>query len=217
MSIKPAQGGFRGYHNYFTPEEYIRRNHEDGVVHTRDGQRAAPVSADFMTGLFDGLELEVGLATEAILTRAGREWGKRDLPRFARRMQKEYGGGTVTVHEMNLRFVLQSWWWPLRATGWGSWELDVRPAPGLTRIRVKNAATAAPHEHKGAPVCHLYAGLFAECFEYLEEEPRDAIEIDCHHGAHPCVFLVGSPDAIERIRTQRAEGQTATAILAGLP
>ena len=43
--------------------------------------------------------------------RNGKAWLEREFGRSAR--------------EMNLRFSLEQWWWPLQAMGWGAWEFDL--------------------------------------------------------------------------------------------
>jgi hypothetical protein len=58
--INPNDGGWKGYHNYYTREEFFRRNPDEGTIHLRDGQRAAAVSEDFINGLHNGLQEDVG-------------------------------------------------------------------------------------------------------------------------------------------------------------
>lgn len=219
MSIKAAQGGFKGYHNYYVSDEFFRRNHTDGVLHTRDGQRAAQVSEAFIAGLHEGLEREVGQASHTILYRTGLEWARRDMPRFERRMLSEYGAGNTDIWEMNRRFVLETWWWALTASGWGAWRLVDLPGPeGLTRIDLRDSVVADSMPRMGAPVCHIYAGLFAGCFEHMDRGERSAVEIQCRGmGAEACIFMVGRDASIRELRGRQSAGATAAELLERLP
>lgn len=215
MAIHPAQGGFKGYHNYYVPDEFFRENIEDGVIRQRDGQRAARVSEDWIAGLHHGLEEEVGQASGLIMYRCGLDWARHDMKRFNDRMRHEFGGGKADIWQMNRKFVLETWWWPLTVSGWGSWTVDLSAAGrGMTLIEVRNSAVAQSMQQVGKPVCHAYAGLFAGAMSFLERTERSAIEVQCYAmGNDVCKFLVGAEDDLQAVEFWREEGASGNEIL----
>ena len=176
MAITPANGGYKGYHNYYVPEEFVKRDPQTGSLHLRDGQRAIYASEDFVVGLHAGLHEEVGDAANTIMYRCGYEWGLQDMKRFADRMRHEFGGGKTDIWEMNQMFVMESWWWPLTVEGWGSWTLDFGfKDQGMTFVTIRNSAVARSMEQVGKPVCHMYAGMFAGVFSFFQKTERSSM------------------------------------------
>lgn len=218
MAISPADGGFRGYHNYYVPEEFIRRDPETRSLHLRDGQRAVYASEDFIVGLHTGLTEEVGDAANTIMYKCGYEWGLQDMKRFGDRMRHEFGGGKTDIWAMNKMFVMETWWWPLTVEGWGSWSLDLSfKDQGMTFVTIRNSAVAKSMEQVGKPVCHMYAGMFAGVFSYFERQERSAIEVQCYSmGNDCCKFLVSSNDRVNAAEFWRREGATADEITSKL-
>jgi predicted hydrocarbon binding protein len=215
MPIPLAQGGFKGYHNYFVPDEYFREDTEDGILRLRDGQRAARVSEDFIAGLHHGLDEEVGAASGLIMYQCGVNWARHDMKRFNERMRHEFGGGKLDIWQMNRKFVLESWWWPLTITGWGSWTVDLSNAGrGLTLIEVRNSAVAQSMKQIGKPVCNAYAGLFAGAMSFLDRTERSSIEVQCYAmGNDVCKFLVGDEKEVNAAEFWRTEGASGDEIL----
>ena len=218
MAITPANGGYKGYHNYYVPEEFVKRDPQTGSLHLRDGQRAIYASEDFVVGLHSGLHEEVGDAANTIMYKCGFEWGLQDMKRFAERMRHEFGGGKTEIWDMNPMFVMESWWWPLTVEGWGSWTLDFGfKEQGMTFVTIRNSAVARSMEQVGKPVCHMYAGMFAGVFSYFQKTERNAIEVQCYSmGNDCCKFLVGGEDRVNAAEFWRREGANADEILAKL-
>lgn len=212
--INPNDGGFRGYHNYFTRDEFFRRATAEGSIYLRDGQRAAAVSEDFINGLHHGLEEDVGDASNLIMYKCGFEWGLQDMKRFNARMRHEFGGGKLDIWQMNPKFVFESWWWPLTVQGWGAWSLDMSfKSRDISFVEIRNSAVAFSMERIGKPVCHLYAGLFAGVMSFYERAERQSIEVQCYAmGNDCCKFMVGPAKQVNAAEFWRQEGATAEEI-----
>ena len=190
------------------PEEFFKRNDEAGTIYLQDGQRAAQVSEDFITGLHLGLDEEVGEASNLIMYKCGREWALKDMKIFNKRMRKEFGNVKIDIWQMDVGFVLEKWWQPLRISGFGSWSLDLSfKTNDITLIKIRNSAVAFSMKKVGKAVCHLYAGLFAGIFSYYAREERQCIEVQCYSmGNDCCKFMVGPDEQINAEEFWRQEG-----------
>jgi predicted hydrocarbon binding protein len=213
--ITPADGGFKNYHNYFVPEEFVKRDPETKSLRLRDGQRGVLASEDFIAGLHTGSHEEVGDASNLIMYKCGMEWGLQDMKRFADRMRHEFGGGKHDIWSMNKKFVMESWWWPLTLEGWGGWTIDYSFAKqDMTFVTIRNSAVAKSMEQVGKPVCHMYAGMFAGVFSFFDKKERDCIEVQCYSmGNDCCKFLVGNKEKVNAAEFWRREGANANEIL----
>jgi predicted hydrocarbon binding protein len=213
--ITPADGGFKNYHNYFVPEEFVKRDPETKSLRLRDGQRGVLASEDFIAGLHTGSHEEVGDASNLIMYKCGLEWGLQDMKRFAERMRHEFGGGKHDIWSMNKKFVMESWWWPLTLEGWGGWTIDYSFAKqDMTFVTIRNSAVAKSMEQVGKPVCHMYAGMFAGVFSFFDKKERDCIEVQCYSmGNDCCKFLVGNKEKVNAAEFWRREGANANEIL----
>lgn len=216
MAISLVDGGFKGYHNYYHPEEFFSSDSTKGTIHLRDGQRAARVSEAFINGLHVGVEDEVGDASGLIMYRCGYQWGLEDMKRFATRMRQEFGGGKQDIWQMNMGFVFESWWWPLTVEGYGGWTLDLGfLKKGITVAEIRNSAVAQSIKMANKPVCHLYAGLFAGALSVYDKAERGAIEIQCYAmGNDACKFLIGDQKQVNAAEFWRKEGASAHEIVA---
>ncbi|MDZ4814819.1 MAG: V4R domain-containing protein [Verrucomicrobiota bacterium] len=208
--ISPADGGHRSTHNYYTPEDYFSRDENHGLK-LRDGQRGVFATEDFVVGLHQGLDEEVGEAGSLIMYKCGYEWGVQDMKRFAERMRHEFGGGKLDIWQMNPKFVFETWWWPLTIQGWGSWTIDTSfQKQGMLFLTIHNSAVAQSLEQVGKPVCHMYAGMFAGVFSVFDRQQRNAIEIQCYSmGNDCCKFLIGDEKRVNSAEFWRREGANA--------
>jgi uncharacterized protein len=215
MAIDLLDGGFKNYHNYYTPDEFFRHDLQRGAIYLRDGQRAARVTEAFVNGLHLGAEEEVGSASSLLMYRFGQQWALRDMKRFAERMRQEFGGGKREIWDMNTKFVFETWWWPLTVQGYGAWRLDLDLRnQDLIVVELRNSAVAQSMAMVGKPVCHLYAGLFAGAFAYFEREERESIELQCYAmGNEVCKFVVGDKKQVDAAEFWRNEGATAAEVL----
>lgn len=203
-------------HNYFTLEDYLVHDVRAGKIETRNHERAFFASEDFIVGLQAGLEQEVGDASAVVLYRCGYQWGLTDMRRFEANMRSEFGRD---MRQMNVKFVLEEWWWPLQAMGWGAWEIDMQSKrdQGLVIVNLYDSAVAKTLGEVGKPVCHLYAGMLAGALTYLAKRDLSGIEIQCYAmGATYCRFLVGAEQRLNAVQFWLEEGASASDVIARL-
>ena len=198
-------------HNHYSREDFFRFDRRQGSLTDWNGSRNVLVSEDFILGLQQGLEEEVGDASASLMYTIGLEWGRHDAKAFAIWYEAEYRRSIKQSHVM---FLLETWWWPLASQGWGRWDVDLEGRKqGFIFINLFDSAVARTLGDVGKPVCHLYAGLFAGFFTALVSRSLDCIEIQCYSmGETYCKFLLGSKDRIDAASFWLSEGATAAEI-----
>jgi predicted hydrocarbon binding protein len=201
-------------HNHYEPNKFFRRE-ENGRLFNRYGQRMMLVTEDFVVGYQAALQEEVGDAAAEIMYRCGLEWGRADILGFAARYQEEFGQPMTEGHS---RMVLETWWWPLQAAGWGSWSYDLTQLKeGLIFVDLYESAIAKSIGNIGKVACHYYAGLFAAAFSYIARTDLSGLEIQCYSmGEEFCKFLVGASKRINAAQFWAREGATAQEIIGRL-
>ncbi len=212
-----AGGNIQTLHPYYATEDYLARDRDAGIVRQKNGARGLHVTEDFIVGMQQGLEEEVGDAAGMVMYRAGYEWGLQDMKFFEERFEREFGGRTK-INEANIMFVLESWWWPLTAEGWGTWTIDFSSRKqGLIFVDIFDSAVAKSIGNIGKPVCHLYAGCLAGVFTYFSRHELSGIEIQCYAmGEDYCKFLIGSDKKINAASFWVQEGAGADDIMSKL-
>ena len=202
--------------NYYSQTEFLRQNAASSRLDLAAGGRALLASEDLIVGLQRGLEGELAEASTVVMYECGVAWGEEDMANFEQRFEREYGR---QAREANIQFVLECWWWPLTAAGWGSWRVDLtRLNQGCVMVDLFQSAVAHSLERVGKPVCHLYAGLMAGAFGHLFSLPLSCIEIQCYAmGEDRCRFLVGHASRIDAAEFWLQEGASAEEIAARLP
>ena len=201
-------------HNYYRASRFLRREAE-GRLTNAYGQRLMLVTEDFIVGYQVALEEEVGDAAGEIMYRCGFEWGRQDIVGFEQRFTEEFGMG---VNDAKFGMMLETWWWPLQAAGWGAWRYDLsHRKEGLVFVDLFDSAVARSLGNVGKVVCHYYAGLFAAVFGHLARRELSGIEIQCYSmGEEYCKFLIGSSKRINSAQFWVAEGATAQEIVSRL-
>ncbi len=194
-------------HNHYGFDDFFRFDPERGTLVDWNGSQNFLTSEDFILGLIEGLEEEVGDASAAVMYTVGCEWGKRDSFVFEKWFEKEYGR---SMRQVNLMFLLETWWWPYISQGWGRWEVDLSDRQqGFMFINLFDSAMARTLGDVGKPACHLYAGLFAGFFTELVKKQLSCIEIQCYSmGENYCKFLIGGQDRINAAAFWLNEGAT---------
>ncbi len=195
-------------------EELIRHLPDEGAIRRGDGQRVAAVSQEFIHSLHESLARDLGDSARHLLYACGYEWGLQDMVRLTDRLRADLGSASVDLWHMDARFVLDSWWAPLTAAGWGTWTLDLTAlSKGLCFVEVRNSAIAATRTGASAPVCHLYAGLFAGALSFFRREETHAAEIQCAAMGHPsCQFVVAPGAQIDAIEIWHKQGANAAEV-----
>jgi len=195
-------------HDHYSFDDFFHLQPDAGIVTDWNESRNIFTSEDFIIGLIEGLEEEVGNASAVVMYNIGYEWGMRDAKFFEQWFEKEY---EKNIREANSMFMLEAWWWPFTTQGWGNWEVDMSDQKnGFTFVSIFDSAVARTLGDVGKPVCHLYAGLFAGFFSELVKKPLSCIEIQCYSmGETYCKFLLGRQDRIDAATFWQNEGATA--------
>jgi uncharacterized protein len=196
-------------HNHYSRDQFFEFNTQEGSIRDWNGQRNLLVSEDFIIALQRGLEQEAGPASGLLMYTLGQQWGTHDYQDFRQWFEAEF---QTQFEKTNLKFLLETWWWPFTAQGWGKWELE-QPAKGYLIVNLYDSAVAKTLGNVGRPVCHLYAGLFAGFFSTLFGKPLSGTEIQCYGmGESYCRFLIGSQDSINAVEFWLGNGATAQQI-----
>lgn len=197
-------------HNHYDPAKFWLR--EGGVLLNRYRQRTMLVPEDFIVSFQLAMEDELGEAAADVMYRCGYEWGKRDFAAFEKRYVEEFGRATGDSHAQQ---VLETWWWPLQAAGWGSWAYDLSQLKeGLIFVDLRDSAVAKSIGRIEKVVCHYYAGLFAASFGHIARAELSGLEIQCYSmGEEFCKFLIGSSKRINAAQFWSREGATAKEII----
>ncbi|TVR02582.1 MAG: 4-vinyl reductase [Deltaproteobacteria bacterium] len=208
----PTIGPMARKHNYYGKEDYLRKKLRGSALELGYGGVGMMATEDFIVGLQEGLENEVGEASAVIMYQCGLEWGRIDMQRFQKRVSEEFGR---SAREMNVQFVLETWWWPLTAAGWGGWNVDLgRVRQGFIVVDLFNSAVAQSLELVGKPVCHLYAGMLAGSMSVFIGKDLSCIEIQCYAmGEDHCRFMIGSEKRIDAAEFWLNEGARASEIV----
>ncbi len=197
-------------HHHYSLEDFFSFDIKTGTISDWNESRNILTSEDFIIGLIEGLEEEVGNASGVVMYNIGKEWGRRDADFFQNWFQKEYEYDKP-LNQINLPYVLEAWWWPFTAQGWGNWEVDMSEQKnGFMFVNIFDSAVARTLGDVGKPVCHIYAGLLAGFFSSLVKKPLNCIEIQCYAmGETYCKFLLGKQDRIDAATFWLNEGAIA--------
>jgi hypothetical protein len=197
-------------HHHYCLQDFFSFNRAKGTITDWNESRNILVTEDFIIGLIEGLEQEIGSASAVVMYNIGTEWGKRDAEFFRNWFEKEYEY-EKGINEHILPYVLEAWWWPFISQGWGNWDVDMSEQKnGFMFVNIFDSAVARTLGEVGKPVCHIYAGLFAGFFSSLVEKQLNCIEIQCYAmGETYCKFLLGKQDCVDAAAFWQNEGATA--------
>ncbi len=205
----PLKKSYPQKHDHFCLEDFFLHTDTGSIQDWNEGRNIL-TSEDFIIGLIEGLEEEVGNASGMVMYQIGKQWGFRDAAFFEKWFKNEYTYATdLTV--LNLSFVLEAWWWPFTTQGWGNWDIDLSEQKnGFMFVNIYDSAVARTLGDVGKPVCHIYAGLMAGFFTSLINKQLCCIEIQCYSmGETYCKFLLGKQERIDAATFWQQEGATA--------
>ena len=199
---------FPKLHAHYRFEDFFHFDRQQGTITDWNQSRNILASEDFIIGLIQGLEDEVGNASGLVMYNIGKAWGQRDADFFKNWYEEEYDANMLTT---NLGLVLESWWWPFTAQGWGNWDVDLEDQKnGFIVINIFDSAVARTLGNVGKPVCHIYAGLFAGFFSNFSHKNLGCVELQCYAmGSTYCKFLLGTKDRVDAANFWMNEGATA--------
>ena len=204
MSLRPNSDSHRQ-----TREDFIHPQPAAGALRLPAGQRTAVLPGIFLAHLATELAPFLGDQTRHALYKFGFEWGLQDMVRLSRQLAAEFGGGAnLDLWQMDAPFVLERWWSPLSAAGWGVWTLDLSSlARGFAFVELHHGLVAAHATAATQPACHLYAGLYAGAFSFYERHERHAVEFQCAAlGAPACRFVIGHGPQMDEVESWRQQG-----------
>lgn len=198
-------------HAHFAADDFFRPQRATGAVQNVYGQRVLFASGALLSALTETLVERFGPKAVDVLYQAGWQWGEGDFATCMARLEHEYG---VPLAALDMALVLESWWWPFRASGWGRWHCDLgRAQVGIVTIEVEQSITAAALGRTGVCECHMYAGLFAGAFCRLTGRTLHGVEFACGaRGDDRCRFAVAAPNKIDALRGWRDNGATVAEI-----
>ncbi len=197
-------------HYHYAFGDFFSFERERGTVVDWNDARTIFVAEDFVIGLIQGLEEELGNAASVVMYNIGYEWGIRDAAYFKKWFGKEYEIQT-DLSQVHFPFLMEAWWWPFTSQGWGNWEVDINERKnGFLFINIFDSVVARTLGEVGKPVCHLYAGLFAGFFSQTVHKSLGCIEIQCYAmGETYCKFLLGKQERVDAATFWQNEGASA--------
>ena len=198
-------------HAHYSADQFFETD-ADGRLRDIYGHRAMRVSDNFLRALAHALGEQAATKTADILYQTGRAWGERIMLEFAPRIEQEY---EVEFEKFGVGMVLESWWWPMRAMGWGTCCFDFsRARKGVVSIRLNESAAVAKDSRGSTVACHIYAGLFAATFGRLAHRELACVELGCAAKGDPhCTFIVAAPSRTKAAAAHRDDGARADEIL----
>jgi predicted hydrocarbon binding protein len=198
-------------HNHHGFSDVFRFDPEQGTIADWKSGQNIFATEDFIIGLINSLEEELGDTAAATMYAIGDEWGQRDALCFEERFEKEFD---CPMRQANLAFLLETWWRPFCAQGWGRWQIDLSDRhQGFMLISLFDSVVAQTLGQVGKPVCFLYAGLFAGFFTELVRKPLKCLEIQCYsQGNNHCKFLLSGQERINAASRWLTAGATAKEI-----
>lgn len=190
-----------------------------GLLTAADGRRLALQPGKFLAHLTAELSHVFGEDTPATAYKLGYEWALREMTVLDRQNSAAAGGNpAANLWSLPRAKVLDRWWTPLRAAGWGSCSFNLPADAGnVTLVTLRHSLAAAHISGATAPACHLCSGLFAGALSFLEVSEYHAIEYQCTAlGAPDCRFAVAPVERIEQVLASLREGLEPAALRARL-
>lgn len=195
--------------------EPFRHDPAEGALRLADGAPAVALSEPVIQGLHFALVEAAGENAQDVLYRTGYEWALQDMLRLNRQLQEQFGSGHFDFWQTDAKFVLDTWWAPLAAGGWGGATFGLAALTrGLLFVELRQSPVATAFSGADHPVCHLHAGLFAGALSFFDRAERHAVEVQCLAlGAESCRFIVGPGAEVDSAEAWRQQGTSAAEIV----
>jgi uncharacterized protein len=194
-------------HCHYAADQFLQFDATAAAVTNVYGQRLLRVTDNFIRALTRALTDELGARAGEAMYAIGKRWGEADMKAFVPRVEQEYG---CAFDKLGMGVMLETWWWPLRAAGWGVWRHDFSHSRiGLVFVDLHHSVAAQSAGKTGKPACHLYAGLYSAVFGFLAHRELACTELECvAKGDAQCRFLIAAPRRIEVALSLRESGAT---------
>src|SRR5262245_23490875 len=141
-------------HAHYAAEQFFQFEAAKGIVSNVYGQRVLRVTSNFIRSLATSLADHATERTDHLFYQLGRPWGTASMREFAPRIEQEY---EIDFTKMSMGTMLESWWWQMRAAGWGHWHYDFKHAKsGLVFVDLHDSAVVAALGKVGTIACYLY-------------------------------------------------------------
>ncbi|HLW65738.1 MAG TPA: V4R domain-containing protein [Gemmataceae bacterium] len=211
----PANAAQPFRHSYYAPDQFFQKQTGSGVIQTLYGQRVLRVTTLFVESLVHSLQSVLGVEAGQALYQIGFQFGQQEMDAFVPRVEREFD---VPFDKMHLGVLLETWWWPFRAKGWGDWRCNLEQiGSGLILVDVFDSIVAAALGQTGKCSCHLYAGIFAALFSRIAGRELACVELQCASaGAKHCQFLIAVSKRVDAATIWRERGANAATILKDL-
>jgi uncharacterized protein len=197
ISVKELVKESRLTGNYFAPDAYLQGDLESGLIENRGGGRLLALPESFLRAIYEGLEEEVGAASEPVLYKCGAWWGKTFYRRFAEEVSKSLGRPLADIDMIEFLQCFKQCW---KTHGWGSIELDFDfYQHGFIVAQIRNSAFAKSSPTLDKPKCFVEAGLLSSFFTGLTGQKLHCIQTTCESMGADCnYFILGLPERVKR-------------------
>ena len=180
--------------NHYHPGAFFRHDPTAGHLSNSHGQALFRLSLAEFDSLCSAVD-------EATLYRTGELTGLADLSEAVPRISGELNR---PLEKVNLNRLLQTWWWPMRAQGWGEVRFDFsRRDRGLMVARLTQAS--------GGRTGQFLAGLFASVLGYFAGRPLVGLALDT--AEPPLSILISTRKMIRLASELRQQGTAAEALI----
>jgi len=156
--------------------------------------------------LRQSLERDTGVQSASYLQEAGFAGGEAIYHRFAEWLRQRYG--VERPSELDVRHLGDMLNGFFEETGWG--RLAVTPlSRAVIALDSGNWSEAEPSLGASYPSCHLSTGMLADFLGRVAKTTLGVMEVEClSRGDERCRFLAGSPETLQLLYEQMAQGMS---------
>jgi uncharacterized protein len=187
-----------------------------GVIWNPAKTRVIILSTDLLTGVYNALQEEAGIAWKLILKNCGTIWGER----VAKRLDRECGVllegklGDLPLGDY-LRFMTNYFVFH----GWGTLELDITHAQesGVVEATLKDSIWAGIVRDPESMADPMIAGILASMVSHLSGQKLDCVQTACvTKGAEASRFIITAEERLREAEARIAAGDSHETVLAAI-